>query len=392
MIKIEKITSIKRLIPRIIAAIVGISLLSLGISFMRYALFGVDPMSCFNVGMARRLDISFGTWMVIICFIMLFGVFFSDKSKIGFGTVYVMLLCGYTSDFFLWLIELIPFLEFTMEYRIAALVLGLFFNFFGAAVYIESNMGLSPYDAVAIIISEKIKREHWFRWIRIGTDALCVFGGFLTKSDIGVGTLITVVICGPCIAFFRKHLKKFKIFQVEQSDLLTNILKEASASVNVPVHEQAQIPTTVLVFSPALLEYCKTNACGCYNKSWTCPPACGSINEQQKKILAHKNAFVFTTKHEIEDPLDHDGMTKGREHHALLTSEIKKMSGNFLVYGAGQCHVCENCSFPEPCLFIEKQIGSIEAAGIDVSELSKAAGVKYNNGENTVTFFSMLLL
>jgi len=387
-----KIINIKHLIPRIIAAVIGISFLSLGISFMRYALFGVDPMSCFNVGMARRLDMSFGTWMVIICFIMLFGVFFADKKKIGFGTVYVMLLCGYTSDFFLWLINLIPFLEFTMEYRIAALVLGLFFNFFGAAVYIESNMGLSPYDAVAIIISEKIKKEHWFRWIRIGTDALCVLGGFLTKSEIGVGTLITVVICGPCIAFFRKHLKKFKIFQVEQKDLLTNILKEASASVNVPVLEQAQIPTTALVFSPALLEYCKTNACGCYNKSWTCPPACGSINEQQKKILAYKNAFVFTTKHEIEDPLDYDGMTKGKEHHALLTAEIKKVLGNAPVYGAGQCPVCKNCSFPEPCLFPEKQIGSIEAAGIDVTELSKTACLKYNNGENTVTFFSMVLL
>jgi len=392
MAAIKLFTLNKQTVSRIIAAIIGISLLSLGISFMRYALFGVDPMSCFNVGMAKRLNMSFGTWMVIICFIMLFGVFFADKKKIGFGTVYVMLLCGYTSDFFLWLIEQIPFLEFTMEYRIASLVLGLFFNFFGAAIYIESNMGLSPYDAVAIIISEKIKKEHWFRWIRIGTDALCVFGGFLTKSEIGVGTLITVVICGPCIAFFRKHLKKLKIFQVEQKDLIFNILKEASASVNVPVHEQAQILTAALTFSPALLEYCKTNACGCYNKTWTCPPACDSIQEQQKKILAYKNAFVFTTKHEIEDPLDYNGMTKGRERHTLLTAEIKKMLSNTPVYGAGSCTVCANCAFPKPCLFPEKQIGSIEAAGIDVTELSKAAGIKYNNGENTVTFFSMVLL
>ena len=212
---VKNIFGDKRLISRIILAVIGISLLALGISFMRYALFGVDPMSCFNVGMARQLGISFGTWMVIICFIMLFGVFFSDKSKIGFGTVYIMLLCGYTSDFFLWLINLVPFMEsFTIQIRIAALVIGLFVNFFGASIYIESNMGLSPYDAVAIIISEKIHKEHRFRWIRIGTDALCVFGGYLAKSDIGIGTLITVVLCGPCIAFFRNQLQKTKLFKM----------------------------------------------------------------------------------------------------------------------------------------------------------------------------------
>jgi len=357
-------------------------------------------MSCFNVGMARQLGISFGTWMVIIYFFMLFIIFFIDKRKIGFGTVYVMLLCGYTSDFFLWLINLIPFMDFAMEIRITALVLGLFFNFFGAAVYIESNMGLSPYDAVAIIISEKIKREHWFRWIRIGTDALCVFGGMLTKSDIGIGTLITVVLCGPFIALFRKQLKKLKIFRPDQNDFTTDkninnavidILQKASSAVNVPVHEQAQASTTALTFSPALLDYCKTNVCGYYNKSWTCPPACASIDNQQKKILSYKNVLVFTTKHDLEDSFDYDGMTTGRERHTLLTAEVKKMLGDALVYGAGQCPVCKKCAFPEACLFPEKQIGSIEAAGIDVTELSKSAGIKYNNGENTVTFFSMVL-
>jgi len=172
---------------------------------------------------------------------------------------------------------------------------------------------------------------------------------------------------------------------------ILNILMKASASVGVPVHEWARIPTSALIFSPALIDYCKTNVCGCYNKSWTCPPVCASIDEQQKKILSVQNALVFTTKHDLEDSFDYEGMTKGRERHALLTAEIKKMLGDVPVYGAGQCPVCDKCAFPEPCLFPEKQIGSIEAAGIDVTELSKAAGMAYNNGENTVTFFTMVL-
>jgi len=155
------------------------------------------------------------------------------------------------------------------------------------------------------------------------------------------------------------------------------------------------VPVSAITFSKDLLDYCKGNVCGNYGKSWTCPPNCGSIQEQKKKILAYDNALVFTTVHKIEDSFDYEGMTLGREKHIDLTLEIKdkllQTTSDFLVFGAGACPVCEKCVFPDPCRHPEKRIGSIEAAGIDVAELSKAAGINYNNGQNTVTFFSMVL-
>jgi uncharacterized protein len=184
---------------------------------MRYAVFGVDPVSCFNIGMAKQLGITFGTWQLIFCFILLIGVFIFDRSKIGFGTVYIMLAAGYTSDFFLWLFQNINIPEeFSIGVRIIAFILGLVFYYLGAAVYIQTNMGLAPYDAVGIIISEKIKRPNWFRWIRIGTDALCVIGGILTQNYPGIGTLICVLLGGPLIALFIKLIIKIKIFKLIQ--------------------------------------------------------------------------------------------------------------------------------------------------------------------------------
>jgi uncharacterized membrane protein YczE len=206
-----------KFIYRIIIAIIGISILAIGVSFMRYAVFGVDPVSCFNIGIAKQLGITFGTWQLIFCFILLIGVFIFDRSKIGFGTVYIMIAAGYTSDFFLWLFQNIDFPEnLSLVIRIIAFILGLVFYYLGAAVYIETNMGLAPYDAVGIIISEKIKRPNWFRWIRIGTDALCVLGGIITQSDAGIGTLICVLLGGPLIALFIKLIMKLKLFKIIQ--------------------------------------------------------------------------------------------------------------------------------------------------------------------------------
>ena len=160
--------------------------------------------------------------------------------------------------------------------------------------------------------------------------------------------------------------------------------------MGVRIFEIAELATSKLIFSQDLLDYCKTNVCGNYNKSWTCPPACESMEEQKKNILSYDKLFVFTTKHDLEDSFDHDGMTKGRELHTLLTAEIKKRLPETLVYGAGKCPACCACAFPSSCSFPEKRIDSIEAAGIDVTELSKAAGINYNNGPNTVTFFSII--
>jgi len=173
---------------------------------------------------------------------------------------------------------------------------------------------------------------------------------------------------------------------------MNEILAEVSALTGIPIHEWAILPSDKLIFSSDLLDYCKTNACGLYNKSWTCPPACEPLEEQRDKILSFKNVLIFTTMHKLEDSFDFDGMTIARGRHILLTAELSKKLGENPVFGAGHCPVCDTCAFPNPCPFPKKRIGSVEAAGIDVTELSKAAGINYHNGENTVTFFGMILI
>jgi predicted metal-binding protein len=183
-------------------------------------------------------------------------------------------------------------------------------------------------------------------------------------------------------------------------------LSAAEAAIGMTAHEWAAIPVSALVFSPELYNTCATNVCGHYNTSWTCPPAAGTMEEQRTKILAYERAFVFTTKYDLEDSFDYEGMTEGRERHTLLTLEFRRRLPDLPVYGAGSCPSCRPsasedtpaggeraayCAFPNPCRFPEKRIGSIEAAGINVTELSKSAGIKYNNGPNTVTYFSMAL-
>lgn len=156
--------------------------------------------------------------------------------------------------------------------------------------------------------------------------------------------------------------------------------------------ECAVIPTAGIIFSPELRKACEANVCGKFNKCWTCPPAVGPVEMLKEKILSFSHAFVFTTKADLEDSFDYEGMMRAKDLHNLATSKLHARFGKTNpVFGAGGCAVCEACAYPAACRFPDKAIPSVEAAGINVTELSRAAGVHYNNGENTVTYFSMAL-
>ena len=155
--------------------------------------------------------------------------------------------------------------------------------------------------------------------------------------------------------------------------------------------EYAVVPVAAIIFSLELLKACESNVCGKYNRCWTCPPAVGS-SELRHKITAFSSALVFTTMSALDDSFDYEGMMRAKERHDRLTSEMHERFGAANpVFGAGGCTLCAACAYPEPCRFPNKTYPSIEAVGINVTELSRAAGLRYHNGENTVTYFSMIL-
>ncbi|MCL2093090.1 MAG: DUF2284 domain-containing protein [Treponema sp.] len=158
-------------------------------------------------------------------------------------------------------------------------------------------------------------------------------------------------------------------------------------------HQWGLAPTKDLIFSQELRQACVQNTCGRYGASWTCPPAVGSIDSLKERILAFPQGLVFTTMLELEDSFDFPGMQRAKEIHDAITAEVHDRFGErHPVFGAGSCTRCSPCAYPQSCRFPGQTYPSLEAAGIHVTELSVAAGVLYNNGPNTVTYFSMVLV
>ena len=153
----------------------------------------------------------------------------------------------------------------------------------------------------------------------------------------------------------------------------------------------------ILTFTDDVRYMCEQNTCGRYNRAWNCPPVCGTIKELEAVCLGFKNGILVNSVTHIKDSFDWEGMVEGGRGLCRLLVEIKGYADgldikDYRIFGGGGCYGCKDCSYPDiPCHYPELLFTPIEACGINVMQFAKDAGFKYINGQNTVTFFGMVL-
>lgn len=187
--------------------ILGVIIQGFGLSILRAINLGVDPCSCLTQGVASLLPVSFGTCQLLCHLITFIFVIRYDMSYIGFGTIGNMCFLGYISDFFTWIFELILPAGFfaVTSIRYILLLPSLAVFLFGAAAYMCSGLGSSPYDALPFIISARVKRIP-FKIIRMMWDIAFMTAGFLLGGTVGIVTVAVAFFCGPVVSFVKKKL------------------------------------------------------------------------------------------------------------------------------------------------------------------------------------------
>ena len=158
------------------------------------------------------------------------------------------------------------------------------------------------------------------------------------------------------------------------------------------------ISTDLIALDASFRDMCASNACGLYGKCWMCPPDVGDIEQLMKDVRGYQYALVYQTVSDIEDSYDFEGMVNAKKSSYKVNKNIRSAVDGLnlhkvLYLGAGGCGVCERCAKrdEQPCRFPELATPSLEAYGINVSQLAKAAEMKYVNGANTVTYFGAIL-
>ncbi len=198
----------KEMKRRIVMTLFGVLICAFSVGMFSHSGMGVDPFQVLAQSMGRHAErlwgLDYGTFYSILNLLMLVGVFFWNRRKIGLGTIMNIFLVGYIASFSEGLFaRLLP--DPALPVRIAMLAVAVVIMCFGSAFYFTGDLGVSTYDAVALTISERTNQKY-FKYIRIATDLICVgIGCALGGLDkVGAGTIITALFMGPLISFFRR--------------------------------------------------------------------------------------------------------------------------------------------------------------------------------------------
>ena len=163
-------------------------------------------------------------------------------------------------------------------------------------------------------------------------------------------------------------------------------------------YKAAVIPVEQVVLSAHFRDICATNSCGRYGTCWMCPPDVGPVEELMAQIGQFTHGLIYQTVTELEDSFDIEGMSEAGIRHARVSRSIGKkllplLGDKHLHLICGHCGYCKRCAKVDgkPCYFPEEALPSLEAYGVDVYQTVKDTPLKYINGPDTVTYFSMIL-
>ena len=202
---------------RILMSLFGVIICAISVGIFKIAALGVDPFQSLMSGLDKLIPISFGTLYVIVNLILLIFSIVVDRKNIGIATFINLFLLGYITEFtYEWLLTVI--VNPSMIVRFVCLTVGIVIICFGSALYMTANLGVSTYDAVAIVLAYKWKVAK-FQYCRIATDLVCVIAGtviFLIGGGkvseiptiVGVGTIITAFFMGPLIEVFNEKIAR----------------------------------------------------------------------------------------------------------------------------------------------------------------------------------------
>lgn len=186
-------------VRRVALLLAGLTIAHLGVTLFLQADMGSDPFNVLIQGLYRFLPwpafMTHGNVHVGVSFLIILALLVVDRGYIQIGTLLCMILGGPIIDGFTWLLGGLIHSQSHLALRLLSLVMGCVILAFGMTIVIKSQAGTGPNDLVAVVISDKMKKN--FGMVRILVDVSFAAAGFLLGGTLGLGTIVCACLVGP---------------------------------------------------------------------------------------------------------------------------------------------------------------------------------------------------
>ncbi|MFL2127697.1 YitT family protein [Ruoffia sp. FAM 24228] len=197
----------KEFIWKALMSLMGITLISFGAALSQTMNMGLDPFTAINTGASELLGFTLGNYQLFVNAAILAIILFFDRKIIGWGTIFNLVLVGYMIEFFISMLEsFIDPTQFAFIVQLLITVVAILIFTFGVALYMDADLGVSPYDAIAPVITDRVSAS--YKTVRMIQDIIVVITAWILGGPVGVSTFITGFLAGPLIDFFSNRFTR----------------------------------------------------------------------------------------------------------------------------------------------------------------------------------------
>ncbi|WP_299091551.1 YitT family protein [uncultured Metabacillus sp.] len=208
--------------------VLGILILTLGISFTIQSDLGTSPFDALLVGLSLNVGLTVGSWEIIIALLLICcnSLLIRQKPEVlGLLTAFIT---GIGID--MWLFLLHFFITPELWYsKVVCFGIGLVFIGVGTATYLQTNFAPIPVDRLTLIIKELTRTNIFFS--RTFIYLIFLIMALILNGPIGVGTLLTVCLGGLILNYFMPITEKVLDRFLTNSSTLVNYDKNKKQSI-----------------------------------------------------------------------------------------------------------------------------------------------------------------
>ena len=179
--------------------VVGILILTLGISLTIQSKLGTSPFDALLVGLSKNVGLTVGSWEIILALLLIGSNSLLARQRPEILGLVTAFITGIGIDMWLFLLHDIvsPDIWFSQAvcFTTGLVVVGL-----GTATYLHTNFAPIPVDRLTLIIKELTRKTVFFS--RTLIYILFLMLAIIFNGPIGVGTLLTVCLGGYILHFF----------------------------------------------------------------------------------------------------------------------------------------------------------------------------------------------
>ncbi|MBQ7063579.1 MAG: hypothetical protein IJM90_01625 [Firmicutes bacterium] len=185
--------------------VIGNILTGLGVAIFKMSTMGNDPFSGMMMAVSAKIGMSYPLFQICLNLVFFAVQLAWARRLIGIGTILNMLFLGYLASFWYSVMGLFMTPPAGLAARLILVAVGVIVCSLGLSMYQLPDVGVAPYDSLALILDQKLPRIPYF-WCRIFVDGMAALACYLAGGIVGVGTLVCAFGLGPFIQFFNTYV------------------------------------------------------------------------------------------------------------------------------------------------------------------------------------------